>query len=39
LSIAIQLMQAMGGTLQVTSQLGAGSVFMIGLPLTQDHGA
>ena len=39
LSIAIQLMQAMGGTLQVTSQMGAGSVFMIGLPLTQDHGA
>ena len=33
LSIAKQLIQAMGGTLQVTSQVGTGSAFVIGLPL------
>ena len=39
LSIARQLIQAMGGALQVTSQIGGGSVFTIELPLAQDRAA
>lgn len=39
LSIARQLIQAMGGTLDVSSQIGVGSVFTIGLPLIKDAAA
>jgi signal transduction histidine kinase len=38
LSIARQLMQAMGGALHVTSQLGTGSTFTVELPLVQSRG-
>ncbi len=38
-TIAKQLVELMGGTISVTSQLGQGSCFSVKLPLTPAHGA